>query len=63
MEASNSLKSVVRAGSGFDNIDVKSANLKGIQVSNVPGKNSVAVCELVWGLILAIDRRIPDNVI
>lgn len=49
-------------GSGYDTIDVVSASKLGISVSNVPGKNSVAVCELVWGLILSIDRRIPENV-
>src|SRR6188508_1561560 len=35
---------------------------RGIYVSNCPGKNAVAVAELTMGLILALDRRIPDNV-
>src|SRR5690606_29710485 len=35
---------------------------RGIFVANCPGKNATAVAELAWGLILALDRRIPDNV-
>src|SRR5512132_490288 len=53
---------IVRAGAGYDNIDVKAASGRGIYVANCPGKNSVAVAELAFGLILALDRRIPDNV-
>jgi D-3-phosphoglycerate dehydrogenase len=53
---------VVRAGAGYDNIDVAAASARGIYVANCPGKNSVAVAELAFGLILALDRRIPDNV-
>ena len=56
------LSLVVRAGAGYDTIDVKSASRRGIYVSNCPGKNAVAVAELTLGLILALDRRIPDNV-
>ena len=56
------LSLVVRAGAGYDNIDVKAASARGIYVANCPGKNSVAVAELAFGLILALDRRIPDNV-
>jgi len=56
------LKLVVRAGAGYNTIDVAAASRRGIYVSNCPGKNSVAVAELAWGLILALDRRIPDNV-
>ncbi|MCX6550047.1 MAG: 3-phosphoglycerate dehydrogenase family protein [Acidobacteria bacterium] len=61
MEAST-LSLIVRAGAGYDTIDVKSASRRGIYVSNCPGKNSIAVAELAFGLILALDRRIPDNV-
>ncbi len=57
------LSLVVRAGAGYDNIDVQTASSRGIYVANCPGKNSVAVAELAFGLILALDRRIPDNVI
>src|SRR5262249_20535993 len=53
---------VVRAGAGYNTIDVKTASELGIYVSNCPGKNSIAVAELAFGLILALDRRIPDNV-
>jgi D-3-phosphoglycerate dehydrogenase len=53
---------IVRAGAGYNTIDVKAASQRGIYVSNCPGKNSVAVAELVFGLILSLDRRIPDNV-
>jgi D-3-phosphoglycerate dehydrogenase len=53
---------VVRAGAGYNTIDVAAASRRGIYVSNCPGKNAIAVAELTFGLILAIDRRIPDNV-
>lgn len=57
------LSLVVRAGSGYDTIDVAAASALGIYVSNCPGKNATAVAELAFGLILALDRRIADNVI
>jgi D-3-phosphoglycerate dehydrogenase len=60
--AAPSLKLVVRAGAGYNTIDVAAASRRGIYVSNCPGKNSAAVAELAFGLILALDRRIPDNV-
>lgn len=53
---------IVRAGAGYNTIDVAAASARGIYVSNCPGKNSSAVAELAFGLILALDRRIPDNV-
>jgi D-3-phosphoglycerate dehydrogenase len=53
---------VVRAGAGYNTIDVKTASELGIYVSNCPGKNAIAVAELALGLVLALDRRIPDNV-
>jgi D-3-phosphoglycerate dehydrogenase len=56
------LSLVVRAGAGYDNIDVAAASARGIYVANCPGKNSLAVAELAFGLMLALDRRIPDNV-
>lgn len=58
-----SIKLVVRAGAGYNTIDVTSASKRGIYVSNCPGKNSIAVAELAFALILALDRRIADNVI
>ena len=53
---------VVRAGAGYNTIDVATASKRGIYVSNCPGKNAIAVAELAFALILALDRRIPDNV-
>jgi D-3-phosphoglycerate dehydrogenase / 2-oxoglutarate reductase len=53
---------VVRAGAGYNTIDVAAASARGIYVSNCPGKNAIAVAELVFALILAIDRRVADNV-
>ena len=63
MLAAGQIKLVVRAGAGFNTIDVASASRRGIYVSNCPGKNSIAVAELAFALILALDRRVPDNVI
>ena len=56
-----SLSLIVRAGAGVNTIDVAAASRRGIYVSNCPGKNSVAVAELTFALILALDRRIVDN--
>lgn len=56
------LSLIVRAGAGVNTIDVAAASRRGIYVSNCPGKNSVAVAELAMALILAVDRRIADNV-
>jgi D-3-phosphoglycerate dehydrogenase len=55
------LSLVIRAGAGYNTIDVETASERGIYVSNCPGKNSIAVAELAFGLLLALDRRIPDN--
>lgn len=63
MAAAPALELVVRAGAGYDTIDVASASAGGIFVANCPGKNAVAVAELTLGLILSLDRNIPDNVI
>src|SRR5437899_1138083 len=56
------LSLIVRAGAGYNTIDVAGASKRGIYVSNCPGKNAIAVAELAFGLILSLDRRIPDNV-
>jgi D-3-phosphoglycerate dehydrogenase len=50
----------VRAGAGTNTIDVDAASERGIWVANCPGKNAIAVAELAFGLILALDRRIVD---
>src|ERR671913_1969817 len=56
------LSLIVRAGAGYNTIDVAGASSRGIYVSNCPGKNAIAVAELAFALILALDRRVPDNV-
>ncbi len=56
------LSLVVRAGAGVNTIDVAAASRHGVYVANCPGQNSIAVAELAIGLVLALDRRIPDNV-
>lgn len=60
LEASSSLGLVIRAGAGVNTIDLAAASKLGIFVANCPGKNAVAVAELTIGLILALDRRIPE---
>jgi D-3-phosphoglycerate dehydrogenase len=57
-----SLKLIVRAGAGCDSIDLVSATEFGISVANCAGRNADAVAELAFGLMIALDRRIPDNV-
>ena len=61
MDQGKSLSLVIRAGAGVNTIDVDAASARAISVSNCPGKNAVAVAELAWGLILALDRRIADQ--
>src|SRR2546421_11643097 len=63
MLGAGQIKLVVRAGAGYNTIDVAAGSRRGIYVSNCPGKNSIAVAELAFALILALDRRIADNVI
>jgi len=55
------LSLVVRAGAGYNTIDVATASRRGIYVTNCPGKNAIAVAELAFALILALDRRVADN--
>ena len=62
LHAGPGLSLVIRAGAGIDTIDVPAASRLGIFVANCPGKNAVAVAELVLGLLLSCDRRIPDQV-
>ena len=63
MMDAGALALIVRAGAGYNTIDVAAASARGIYVSNCPGKNATAVAELAFGLIVALDRRIPDNVV
>ncbi|MBL8047186.1 MAG: hypothetical protein JNJ45_00755 [Chthonomonas sp.] len=53
---------IIRAGAGVNTIDVAGASGLGIMVANCPGKNAQAVAELAFGLMIACDRHIPDNV-
>jgi D-3-phosphoglycerate dehydrogenase / 2-oxoglutarate reductase len=62
MLEAGALSLVVRAGAGYNTIDTATASKRGIYVSNCPGKNAVAVAELTFALMLALDRRVPDNV-
>jgi D-3-phosphoglycerate dehydrogenase / 2-oxoglutarate reductase len=52
---------IVRAGAGVNTIDLGAASARAVAVSNCPGKNAIAVAELAWGLILALDRRIVEQ--
>src|SRR5882672_3674688 len=52
---------VIRAGAGIDTIDVNAASARGVFVTNCPGKNSIAVAELVLALLLECDRRVADQ--
>ncbi len=61
LKAGDELALVLRAGAGVNTIDVKTASALGIFVTNCPGKNSIAVAELVFALLLGIDRRIADS--
>ena len=61
-DAADRLTLVIRAGAGVNTIDTDAAATSGVFVSNVPGRNAAAVAELTMGLLLAIDRRIADNV-
>lgn len=55
--AAPKLKVVVRAGAGYDNVDLKAATAAGICVENTPGQNSNAVAELVFGLAVMAVRN------
>src|SRR3982751_5415815 len=61
MLAAGPIKLVVRAGAGYNTIDVAAASQRGIYVSNCPGKNSIAVAEVAFAHLLALDRRIVDE--
>ncbi|HET6439196.1 MAG TPA: 3-phosphoglycerate dehydrogenase family protein [Anaeromyxobacter sp.] len=61
-EGAQALSLVVRAGAGVNTIDVAAASRRGVYVANCPGQNSIAVAELTIGLLVSLDRRIPDNV-
>ncbi|MDH3744882.1 MAG: hydroxyacid dehydrogenase, partial [Acidobacteriota bacterium] len=58
LDASANLALVIRAGAGVNTIDVDGASRRGIHVANCPGKNSIAVAELAFAHLLAMDRRL-----
>lgn len=60
IENAQRLKVVGRAGTGVDNIDVKSASARGILVINTPGANAMAAAEHTLALILALARYVPQ---
>ncbi len=57
IDAAKELKIIVRAGAGYDNIDLKAATAAGIVVENTPGQNANAVAELVIGLAIMAARN------
>jgi D-3-phosphoglycerate dehydrogenase len=62
LEASRQLALVICAGSDAECVDLDAASRLGVMVSHCPGRNAAAVAELAFGLMLACDRRIPDQV-
>lgn len=62
IDADPKLQMIVRAGAGYDTIDVAHCAKRAIYVTNCPGKNAHAVAELALALILAVDRRVAENV-
>ncbi|MDD2961405.1 MAG: NAD(P)-dependent oxidoreductase [Muribaculaceae bacterium] len=61
LDAAKQLKVIVRAGAGYDNIDLSTATEKGICVMNTPGQNSNAVAELVFGMLVMMIRNQFDG--
>ncbi|MDA3823592.1 MAG: NAD(P)-dependent oxidoreductase [Bacteroidales bacterium] len=57
MDAAPLLKIVVRAGAGYDNVDLAAATENNITVMNTPGQNSNAVAELVFGMLISLNRN------
>ncbi|MCK6476974.1 MAG: hypothetical protein L6Q35_09115, partial [Phycisphaerales bacterium] len=61
IRAGRNLKLIIRAGAGYDNIDLPAASAAGIAVCNCPGMNAIAVAELAMGLLIAVDRRLFEQ--
>lgn len=61
LDAAKNLKIAVRAGAGYDNIDLTAATAKNICVMNTPGQNSNAVAELVFGMAVMMARHMYDG--
>jgi D-3-phosphoglycerate dehydrogenase len=62
VEGARELNLIVRAGTETNTIDVRAASKRGVYVANCPGKNATAVAELAYGLMVCLDRRVPDAV-
>lgn len=63
IEQMRGMRLIIRAGAGYDNIDLAAAKAAGIAVANCPGMNAIAVAELAMGHLLNLDRRIPEQTI
>jgi len=61
LAAAPKLKIVVRAGAGYDNVDLATAKAQGVVVQNTPGQNSNAVAELVFGMTVMAIRNMYDG--
>lgn len=61
LDAARNLKIVVRAGAGYDNVDLAAAKSRGVVVENTPGQNSNAVAELVFGLLIMAVRNMYNG--
>ncbi len=57
VDAAKELKIVVRAGAGYDNLDLEACSAKGIVAMNTPGQNSNAVAELAFGMMITMARN------
>ncbi len=57
IDAAPNLKIVVRAGAGYDNVDLAAATAKNVVVMNTPGQNSNAVAELAFGMMIYLNRN------
>lgn len=60
-DAAGNLKIVVRAGAGYDNVDLASATAHNVVVENTPGQNSNAVAELVFGMVIMAVRNMYNG--
>ncbi|MCM1449660.1 MAG: hypothetical protein NC082_04920 [Clostridiales bacterium] len=61
LDAAKELKIVVRAGAGYDNVDLEAATAQGVLVENTPGQNSNAVAELVFGMLVMAARNMYNG--
>ena len=61
LDAAQQLKIVVRAGAGYDNIDLEASKAKGVVAQNTPGQNSNAVAELVFGMTVMAVRNMYNG--